>query len=68
VAKPKIIYKGKTPKLSGNNNEDWNVIEMATMSNIYLAPLRSPGFLIKRLLLGKWVRKINRTSLNLLKN
>ena len=68
VAKPKLIYKGKTPKLSGNTNEDWNVIEMATMSNIYLAPLRSPSFLLKRLLLGKWVRKINRTSLNLLKS
>ena len=51
VAKPKLIYKGKTPKLSGNTNEDWNVIEMATMSNIYLAPLRSPSFLLKRLLL-----------------
>ena len=67
VAKPKVIYKGKTPRLSGNNNEDWNVIEMATMKNIYLAPIRSPSFLIKRLLLGKWLRKINRTSLNLIK-
>ena len=68
VAKPKVIYKGKTPKLSGNNNEDWNVIEMATMKNIYLAPIRSPSFLLKRLLLGKWLRKINRTSFNLLKS
>jgi hypothetical protein len=67
MAKPKLIYRGKTPRLEGNTLEDWNVIEMAAVKNLYLAPIRSPNFLLKRLLLGKWTKKINKGQPKILK-